>query len=70
MTSAATGANAAGLARLARLADQRQDLEADITRAVGELRRRGVSWADIGRVLGLTRQAVRQRYQWRKPDEA
>jgi hypothetical protein len=68
LTSAVARANAGGLDRLSRLAGMREGLDAGIAQAVSELRGRGVSWGDIGRALGVTRQAARQRHQV-KPDE-
>jgi hypothetical protein len=69
VTSAVARANAGGLDRLSRLADMREGLDADIAQAVSELRGRGVSWGDVGRALGVTRQSARQRYR-PKADEA
>jgi hypothetical protein len=69
LTSSAARANAGGLDRLSQLADMREGLDADIAQAVSELRDRGVSWGDIGRALGVTRQSARQRYRV-KADEA
>ena len=41
----------------------RDELEAAIADAVrGQRERHGRSWADIGRALGITRQAAQQRY--------
>jgi hypothetical protein len=37
-------------------------LDTTIKNAVTGLRNRGYSWADIGRQLGVTRQAAQQRY--------
>jgi hypothetical protein len=47
------------LADAAFLADQ---LDTVIKSAVTGLRSRGYSWADIGRQLGVTRQAAQQRF--------
>jgi hypothetical protein len=44
---------------MAALAD---DLDAAIRRAITGLRQRGYSWAEIGARLGITRQAVQQRW--------
>ncbi|MBP2323339.1 hypothetical protein JOF56_003724 [Kibdelosporangium banguiense] len=48
------------------LVDLRAELDAEIAKAVAQLQDRpkgkGYSWADIGRVLGITRQAAQQRF--------
>ena len=54
------------LAGLAGLADE---LEAIIADAVAELRTWDYSWADIGRVLGITRQAAQQRFGGKAEDK-
>lgn len=48
---------------LAEMVALRDDLDAAITAAVqGQRERHGRSWADIGRALGVTKQAASQRY--------
>jgi hypothetical protein len=37
-------------------------VEADLRQWVGELRRRGVTWARIGEALGMTRQSAWERF--------
>ena len=50
---------------LAGLADLRDHVDQAITAAVVDLRAGGYSWADIARVLDITRQAAQQRYSRR-----
>lgn len=38
------------------------ELDATIKEAIGELRKRGYSWADVGLQFGVTRQAAQQRW--------
>lgn len=47
---------------LAGLSALRTDLDAAIQDAVDGLRAQGFSWADVGRVLGTSRQAAQMRY--------
>ncbi|WP_394620964.1 hypothetical protein JNUCC0626_18275 [Lentzea sp. JNUCC 0626] len=53
------------------LVELRKELDAHIEDAVKQLQKpkqgNGYSWADIGRVLGVSRQAAQQRYGQRKP---
>lgn len=58
---------AATLERIADHASRVAELEADIRADVGFLRETGVSWATIGRALGITGQAAGQRYRDRSP---
>lgn len=51
---------------LAGLVALRDELDLAIAKAVVELHGDPYSWADIGRVLGLTRQAVQARYGKRR----
>jgi hypothetical protein len=39
------------------------DVAADVDELIVELNLAGVSWAEIGRMIGITRQAARQRFQ-------
>lgn len=52
-------ADPAALGELVRL---RADVDAAISQAVAGLRAEGFSWGEIGRELGLTRQAAQQRW--------
>lgn len=48
---------------LAGLAFLRDEVDAAMVAAVADLREQhGYSWTDVGRVLGITRQAAQQRY--------
>lgn len=47
---------------LAGLVDLSAELEITMARAIAGLVASGHSWAEIGRVLGVTRQAAQQRY--------
>jgi hypothetical protein len=44
------------------IAQERRALEARTVTAVAELRRAGASWAKVGTVLGITRQAAWERF--------
>lgn len=50
------------LVRLGRLARRRRDLERELAQEVAAASAAGISYAEIGRVLSVSRQAVRQRY--------
>lgn len=52
----------AGLIRLADLDAERRELDAEVTLLARQLAAMGVSWAAIGRALGISRQGARQRY--------
>jgi hypothetical protein len=64
------GDQAAGIVadidQLANLAGLAADVDAAITEAVAGCRANGYSWADVGDVLGITRQAAYQRYGLRR----
>jgi hypothetical protein len=47
---------------LTRMADLADDIDTAIREAITGLRAYGYSWADIGRQLGVTRQAAQQRW--------
>jgi hypothetical protein len=51
-----------GLARLRELSVEQAAVSAAIEDLVIDLSRAGVSWGDIGRALGVSRQGARQRY--------
>lgn len=51
-----------GLARLAELRAQQRQLEQQVDEQVRQLIQTGVSWADLGRALGISRQGAGQRY--------
>lgn len=48
---------------LAGLADLQRDVNQAIADAAAQLHDAGHSWTEIGRVLGVTRQAARQRFE-------
>jgi len=50
------------LQHLAQLADQRTSLESDLREAVVVARRSGRSWAEIGAMLGVSKQAAQRKY--------
>jgi len=47
---------------LAGLADLRNELDAEIKKSAQALQAQGYSWAEIGRSLGVSKQAAQQRY--------
>ena len=53
---------ASRLVRLQELCDSRHELDAAIATEVGALAALGTDWGTIGRTLGVSRQAARQRY--------
>jgi hypothetical protein len=50
------------LAHVPRIAATAASVETDLSQWVGELRRRGITWARIGAVLGITRQSAWERF--------
>ena len=50
------------LSRLPRIASVSAQVEGSLQRWVGEARRRGSSWADIGEALGMSRQSAWERF--------
>lgn len=50
------------LKHLAKLAEQRQALETDLTAAVAEARQLDRSWSEIGAMLGVSKQAAQRKY--------
>lgn len=57
------------LPELAELVALRNEAEAALAAGVHTLRRHGMSWADIGRELGCTRQAAHERFGKSAPVE-
>ena len=54
---------------LARIEERAEDLraaEAPLAEAVAEARDQGATWAEVGRVLGVSRQAAQQRFGRRR----
>jgi len=52
-----------GAERLALLAEMRRLVEAEIGGEARTMTHRHASWADVGRVLGVTRQSAWERYR-------
>ena len=50
------------LHRVGQLANQRDAIDAQLTEAVAAAREEGWSWGMIGAVLGVSKQAVHQKY--------
>lgn len=50
------------LKRVANLAAQRNVLESDLESAVADARRLNRSWAEIGTMLGVSKQAAQRKY--------
>lgn len=50
------------LPELAELVALRNEADAALVAGVQAMRRHGMSWADIGRELGITRQAAHERF--------
>jgi hypothetical protein len=50
------------LREIARLADQRHEIDETLTKRIAGARDRGWSWSKIAIALGVSRQAARQRY--------
>lgn len=57
----------AGLQALEELCQDRRQIEESIAEQVAALSRLGADWGVIGRALGVSRQAARQRYGGRTP---
>lgn len=55
-------ADTAALRAIAELAAQRNEVEHDLISAVRAARRNGRSWAEIGAMLGVSKQAAQQKY--------
>ena len=50
------------LRRIAQLAQQRADLDTQLTTAVSTARAHHRSWSEIGAMLGVTKQAAQRKY--------
>ncbi len=50
------------LRRLAALAEKRETLESELTRAVLAARRSNRTWSEIGAMLGVSKQAAQRKY--------
>lgn len=50
------------LREIAKLADQRNEAEAELTAAVLSARRARRSWSEIGAMLGVSKQAAQRKY--------
>jgi hypothetical protein len=50
------------LRHLAKLVDQRQALDSEITQAVHAARRDNRSWSELGAMLGVSKQAAQHKY--------
>lgn len=48
--------------RLAELAERRETLESELTRAVIVARHSNCSWSEIGAMLGVSKQAAQRKY--------
>lgn len=55
-------ADTAALREIAKLADQRNEVEAELTAAVHSARRARRSWSEIGAMLGVSKQAAQRKY--------
>jgi hypothetical protein len=58
------------LSKLPRIASVAAQVEGSLQRWVGEARRRGSSWADIGEALGMSRQSAWERFSRWENDAA
>lgn len=50
------------LREIAKLADQRNEVEAELTAAVGSARGARRSWSEIAAMLGVSKQAAQRKY--------
>jgi hypothetical protein len=55
-------ADTEALRSIAELAEQRNEVDEDLTQAVCSARRAKRSWSEIGAMLGVSKQAAQQKY--------
>lgn len=55
------------LRHIAQLAQQRADLDAELTAAVSTARANHRSWSEIGAMLGVSKQAAQRKYGTKTP---
>ena len=55
-------ADTSALREIAKLADQRNEVEAELTAAVRSARWARRSWSEIGAMLGVSKQAAQRKY--------
>lgn len=55
------------LRHIAELAQQRDDVDADLTRTVQAARAARCSWSEIGAMLGVSKQAAQRKYGTKAP---
>jgi hypothetical protein len=52
---------------IARLAQQRHDVDVELAQSVHAAREAGRSWSEIGAMLGVTKQAAQRKYSVKTP---
>ncbi len=57
-----TGADTSALRAIAELTDQREEVESELMAAVQAARKANRSWAEIGAMLGVSKQAAQRKY--------
>ncbi len=55
-------ADTEALRTIAELAERREEVEAELTEAVGSARQAQRSWSEIGMMLGVSKQAAQRKY--------
>ena len=55
-------ADTVSLQRISKLVQQREDIGTQIDQAVAKARLDGATWADIGTMLGVSKQAAQHKY--------
>ena len=60
-------ADTEALRRIAELAQQRADLDADLAKSVDAARAAHRSWSEIGAMLGVSKQAAQRKYGSKAP---